>query len=566
MRLALTDGPWGKGTVRVDLRSVSPGSPRELCERFHNASSGILLRMAFPQKKYVWWALVAGISAVPILFATTAFVLRPSALRPRLVAALSDALNCDVALDRIDVHLLPTTRVTGGGLTVRLRNRPDLPPFIAVEQFSVGFGLLSVLRRHVDTVELDGLALNVPKNLDSVTGPAASADDSGPRKGWRGFSINHVVAHDAMLHFVGQTVDHRPLLFPISVIDLRDAAIDRPMQFTATVSNPLPEGLVTTTGTFGPWNRDDPTDTPVAGSYEMPVADLGTINGVGGHAASTGTFSGQLTEILVAGSTRTTDFSLDLGGAPVTLTTTFDAAVDGTTGTIRFDRIDATLLQTSMRLTGRIINVAGPGHDLAFKAEIKDGRVEDIVRLAIDSPRPILTGDVSLSATVRVPHGTGRARDRLQVAGTFGLGAAHFTDADVQAKLKELSRRGQGRDKDEEMASRIATSFGGTFELKGGVLSMPRLSFTVPGATLLLSGHYTIGSEEVAFTGTARLKASLSDAIGGFKSIFIKPFNGLFSKDGSGAIIPIEITGTRSNPEFHVRKGAIFKKGKELYR
>jgi hypothetical protein len=523
--------------------------------------------MASLQRKYVWWAVAAGFAAVATLLAVTGFVLRSDALRPRLIAALADALNCDVTLDRLDVQLLPVTRVTGGGLTIRLRDRPDIPPFIVAERFTVGLGLLSVLRRHVDTVELDGLTLNVPPSADAGAGPdtPASGGHPGAAIGWAGFTVNHVVTHGAMLNFVGQTMDKRPLVFPIIAMDLSDAAIGRPMSFTATVSNPAPDGLVTTSGTFGPWDREDPTSSPVAGSYEMPDADLASINGISGRVASTGTFSGRLTEILVEGSTRTPDFSLDLGGAPVALTTTFGATVDGTDGTIRFKRIDARLIETVMHLTGTIINVPGPGHDVSFKAEVTDGRVEDLVKLAIDSARPVLTGDVSLSATVLVPHGLGRARDRLQMAGTFGLGDAHFSDAIVQAKLKELSRRGQGKDVD-EMASRIATSFGGTFALKGGVLSLPRLSFAVPGATLLLSGRYTFGSEELAFTGTAHLKASLSQAVGGFKSIFIKPFNRLFSKDGSGAIIPIEITGTRSQPDIHVRKSQIFKKGKELYR
>ena len=93
-----------------------------------------------------------------------------------------------------------------------------------------------------------------------------------------------------------------------------------------------------------------------------------------------------------------------------------------------------------------------------------------------------------------------------------------------------------------------------------GVLTLPAFTFTVPGANISLSGRYTMGSEAVHFTGTMRLQASLSDAVGGFKSIFIKPFNSLFRKNGAGAVLPIEITGTRSQPKFDVKVKQAIKK------
>ena len=54
------------------------------------------------------------------------------------------------------------------------------------------------------------------------------------------------------------------------------------------------------------------------------------------------------------------------------------------------------------------------------------------------------------------------------------------------------------------------------------------------------------------------MEATVSEAVGGFKSIFIKPFNALFRKEGAGAVVPIKITGTREEPKFGVRFGAIF--------
>jgi hypothetical protein len=58
------------------------------------------------------------------------------------------------------------------------------------------------------------------------------------------------------------------------------------------------------------------------------------------------------------------------------------------------------------------------------------------------------------------------------------------------------------------------------------------------------------------------MQASLSDAVGGFKSIFIKPFDWFFRRDGHGTVIPIRIEGTRMHPQFSVRIGAALTRGK----
>jgi hypothetical protein len=54
------------------------------------------------------------------------------------------------------------------------------------------------------------------------------------------------------------------------------------------------------------------------------------------------------------------------------------------------------------------------------------------------------------------------------------------------------------------------------------------------------------------------MQASMSDAVGGFKSIFLKPFNPIFRKDGAGAVFPIKIEGTRQQPKFGLEFGKIF--------
>jgi hypothetical protein len=311
-------------------------------------------------------------------------------------------------------------------------------------------------------------------------------------------------------------------------------------------------GRVESEGWIGPWNRQHPTDVPLGGAYAFTLAQLGTIRGIGGMLESTGTFDGRLTSLTVIGETRTPDFSLDLGGSPVPLDTRFTAVVDGSDGTTVLERIDATLIDTPIVVTGRVDNLPGPGRrHIELTAEIREGRIEDVLKLTIGSDTPLLVGDVSLMSRISLPPGPGPVSGRLVIDGTFGLDQARFTDEGAEAKLIELSRRSQGKDEDER-ASRVLTSLHGRFKLSSGVLALQGVRFRVPGATVTVDGTYTMTSGDLDLTGTLRMQASMSSAVGGFKSLFLKPLNWLFRRDGAGAVIPITITGTPKKPDVGV--------------
>jgi len=260
----------------------------------------------------------------------------------------------------------------------------------------------------------------------------------------------------------------------------------------------------------------------------------------------------------VKGEASVPDFSLDLGGRPVPLTTQFDAVVTGTNGTTVLNRVDAVLVETPMVVEGAVLNLEGPGNRaLEFGVKIAEGRIEDILALVIDSPRPVMTGDLTLDARMKLPPGETRVVQRLEVEGRFGLSETQFAEKGVQSKMEALSRRAQAIDEDDPLG-RVMTNLRGQVRLAGGSARLTNLTFQVPGARVALAGTYALTSGELDFEGELRMDATVSEAVGGFKSIFIKPFNALFRKDGAGAVVPIKITGTREEPKFGVRFGAIF--------
>jgi hypothetical protein len=520
-----------------------------------------MLQTVTRARRLILWIAVSGVAIVLALVAATAWVLRPEFIRSKLTAELTQRLNLETTIDDVSIVLWPRPRINGSGLTMRVPGRPDLPPFIAIQHFWVDAGPFTMWKQRVGTVHLDGLKIAVPPSGArsglpgaQTAGQPAPAAGSGSK-----IVVEHLVTHDAELKFVPRQPDKPPLTFKIHELKLNDLGFDRAIPFYTKLTNPVPTGLVETLGMFGPWRRDDPAETPITGEYTLTDADLSTINGIGGILQSSGKYEGRLTKINAVGQAQTRDFSLDLGGKPVPLETRFHTIVDGTDGSTRLERVDAKLRNTSFSTWGDITNLSGPGrHAIDLEFDIKEGRIEDLLALSIDSPQPLLTGNVSVQGKMSLPPGPTKVRRRLHVTGKFALARGQFTDSKVQDKLRELSRRSQGKGVDDD-PGRVLTSLKGRFTLKNGTLSLPDLTFQVPGAAVNLAGQYQIDGEVIDFTGTLKMQASVSQAVGGFKSIFIKPFDRLFREKGAGAVVPIKISGTRKEPKMGIEMGKVFK-------
>jgi hypothetical protein len=113
-----------------------------------------------------------------------------------------------------------------------------------------------------------------------------------------------------------------------------------------------------------------------------------------------------------------------------------------------------------------------------------------------------------------------------------------------------LSRRAQGRPGDAEVA-RVVSAFSGRFRMADGVIRFPALSFNVDGARVDLSGTYTVRGQRLQFDGRIRLQAGVSQMIRGKRRWLLRPFDGLFRRDGATEF-PIHIRGSVAHPEFGV--------------
>lgn len=506
----------------------------------------VLPRNAFENRRKARWLLAAGaillISGVVLL--SQASRLTPH-VRNRVVAALEDRFDSTVQLDEFQVSMFPRPEVWGRGLSVYYKGQKDGPPLIAIREFSAGASVVGLIGAplHLRSVTLEGLDIRVPSGGLPESRGTAGREESP-------LVIDRITSTDARFEIASKRPGKLPRTFEIHDLVLTDFGFDRAAAFRASLTNPTPRGRIATEGSFGPWQRENPRMTPVSGTYDFAEADMNTIKGIAGRLSSTGKFNGVLERISVSGQTRTPDFRVDVAGQPVDLRTRFDAVVDGTSGDTWLDPVEATFGRTSLRAKGAVIRAQDvKGRLVSLAVTIPKGRIEDVLKFAMKPGEPPITGDISLTTSFSLPPGAGSVLDRLQLDGRFDLAQARFTSFDVQRKIDTLSRRGSG-DSGPVEGSSVVSGLKGRFVLKSGVLSLPQLTFAVPGAAVQLAGSYDLGSEQMDFRGHLLLDANLSETTTGVKSALARLAQPLFRRPGGGSKLPIRVSGHRSKPSF----------------
>ncbi len=450
--------------------------------------------------------------------------------------------------------MFPRVSVSGRGVAIRHKGRTDVPPIIAIESFEIRGSLRDLMKepRHVSEVRLQGLRVTIPPGDDND-------DDDGKTDGESHAGaerLPHVIidrfeAPDTIITLVPKKAGKQPKVFTVHHLVMDSLGINETMPFIATLTNPIPKGEIETSGTFGPWDVAHPARTPVTGQYVFANANLDTIEGLAGVLSSTGAFNGPLNRIEVSGTTDTPKFQVDAGGLPVPLKTQFTAVVDGSDGDTYLNKVDATFLDTSISAHGAVVGFEGVhGRQIDVDVTIKNGRIEDLLRLAVNSEKPILLGAAELQAKLVIPPEKKKVIDKLRLRGQFTLSKATFTDPTVQTKLVGLSRRGQGMVEGEQVGD-VLSNLKARFTFENATASFSSLTFSVPGSAVELAGQYGLREERLDFRGHLKMQAPLSEvAGGGVKGFFLKAIDPFFRKPGAGTVIPIKITGTRKAPKF----------------
>ena len=504
-------------------------------------------------------------------------------VRARVVRELADRFHARVELDGLRLSLGNSLNgewgiwAEGRGLRIwppapaegadLAQTGPPIQPLIELAEFRFHAPLRyrSGSPIHIRLVRLKGLEIRFPPR-SRMQRAFPGAEPSGANRinedsaGIK-FRIDTVDCAGAHVEIQTDKPGKLPLEFVVSHFKVTDLRPGQPINFEADLTNPKPPGKIFATGSFGPWNTSDPGESPINGDYRFDRADLSVFKGIAGILHSTGYYQGTLRNMTVDGVTDTPDFQLSHFGTQMPLHTNFHARVDGTDGDTWLEPVEGTIGESHFIARGQVVRVRAPdddgklqsiGHDIALDIEVGPGRLADVLSLASRSSTPILTGDVNVKARLHIPPGPSPVPEKMNLKGSFALGGAEFTDENVQKRIRELSLRGQGRTEDLKSAdtSPVKSQMHGDFQFGSGFLKLPTLNYSVPGADIELHGAYDIGQNLLDFSGVAKLQATVSEAVGGWKGILLKPADRLFKKDGVGAEIPIYISGPREKPHF----------------
>jgi hypothetical protein len=543
-------------------------------------------------------------------------------VRARIVQGLQDRFHTHVELSSFHIapgnglHGMWGVWATGRGLKIwapqvagseqALETTPNTPPVIQLDQFSfhVPLGLNARTWTHISQVRLEGLNIHVPPRSQrgslgvgkpsagkasglsgNVAGQQGAPSDNtqvtGPEAN-RGVLasvvIDRIDCDHAQLVLETDKPNKLPLGFAITHMRLTHVTSGGAMGYEADIDNPKPQGVVHATGSFGPWATSDPGESPLSGAYRFEHADLASFKGIAGILFSTGRFEGTLRDIIVDGEANVPDFRLTHFGNPMALHTKFHARVDGTDGDTWLDPVDAVLGRSHFTTEGQVVRLrapvgaAGPvtgseteraalfegGHVIDLKVNVDRGHIEDFLHLASHSATPLLTGNVTVKATLHIPPGKEQMHERIKLDGAFKLDQVHFTSDKIQGRIESLSLRGQGKPGELKTANAddVSSEMDGSFHMQNAVIALPDLKYNVPGAAIELNGTYALDGA-LNFTGVARMQATVSQMVGGWKGFLLKPADRFFKKDGAGTKVGIRIKGTRESPEFGVDLGGM---------
>lgn len=211
--------------------------------------------------------------------------------------------------------------------------------------------------------------------------------------------------------------------------------------------------------------------------------------------------------------------------------------------------MQARLLETVIRAKGAVVRTEDvKGRKVTLDVTVEEGRIEDILKLAVKSTRPLMTGRIRLATKFLLPAGDQHVVDKLQLAGSFQLERARFTSVNVQDKVNTLSHRGRGQSVGEGPG--VVSNLSGKFTLRNAAVNFTDLTFSVPGAVVALAGTFDLKREALDLNGHLLLDASLAETTTGMKAVLARIAQPLFRRPGGGSKLPIRVAGPFAKPEF----------------
>ena len=406
-------------------------------------------------------------------------------------------------------------------------------PLITIRRLTIRSYLGGLLHNHVSLVRAEGMHV-------TLTGSNFAQNDSNSQHS----TVDRLVADDAVLEIRRSDPQHS-LRFVFHKFTMKNLGGSGPVSFSAVFDNPLPAGLLRTSGQFGPWNGSHPDATPVSGKYSLEQADMGVFGGIGGIVSSDGDFSGTFKEINLKGSTIIPEFEVKKTHHSLPLETHFDATVDADNGNVVLHQVKARFGHNDIVAQGTVGPTPGGKRAAILDLRCDRGRIEDVFYPFIHSPKSPLTGDAVFTMKVTIPSGHEPFLRKLDLRSDFQIHNARFTHEQTQQRLNNIAEKPGQKDATETLAD-----FQGKVAVTNGVAHFSYLSVHDQDAAATFKGNFGLIDERVKMNGKLKTAASLTKTTHGVSSVFAKVLEPFFKKKPHENVVPVKIGGTYKNPSF----------------
>jgi hypothetical protein len=494
--------------------------------------------------------VLLGLAAVVLILGNLGIVLArhwPFS-QERVTQSLQSTFPASVSFQKFHSTYFPHPGCIAEGVVFnRLSATPGTPPVVSIQRLVIRAHYLDLIFRpgYLAGIVLDGFHVHIPPMGTPVREPNWQESKSSTR-------VGEIIADGSSIQIDRSSRD--ALLFAIHTLRFYSVSDKQPASFTVSLHIPLPPGDVRAQGLFGPWNYTLPGQTPVAGEYTFENADLGVFHGIAGTLSAQDKFEGVLQHIDSQGSLDIPNFMVTRSQHAVHLRSDFQAAVNGTNGDVQLDRVTTTFLKTTVLARGEIAHHAGQeGKVASIALSVRDGRIQDVLRLFVREANPPLHGVTSFRAHVTIPPGDAPFLHKVRLTGDFGIEDGQFAMAATQARVNTLSQKAlgekAGNDSDTGDPGRVISQLAGYVELRDATATFKNFRFAVPGASAEMHGTYNLESRAVDLHGTLRTEEEFSDMTSGFKSVVLRPFDVFFRREHAGAVMPVHLMGTYDAPE-----------------
>ena len=456
----------------------------------------------------------------------------------KIASDLGEATSGTVKFSSFRNIYFPHPGCIAEGVIIHRKDTDGASPLITVRRLTVLSNLSGIVHKRVSIMKAEGLEVTPggkgwPENTSKST-----------------IVIEQLVADNALLHVLHDG-SGKSLEFKVHHFALENVGGDDAMPFDVELTNAIPPGEISASGKIGPWKEQQRDETKISGSYSFQHADLSAIPGIAGLLSSEGKFQGTVRQLHVTGDTDTPQFEVTSTKHQFPLRTHFEAEVNGTTGDVILQHVQAKLSDTEIVGQGTVMPDSQHRRTATLEFSADEGHIQDVVFPFVHKPRSPVNGIASFRGRVVLPSGNEPFLRRVKLEADFGIENVHATSPKIQEQLNEASERARGHP-DADDPENVVSDLEGHVALTNGVARFSKFSFTVPGAFAAMYGTYNVVDQRINLRGTLRLEAKITDTTAGFKGFLLKAISPFIKKNKPQAPLPVAVTGTFDHPQYSV--------------